>query len=788
MLTSRNTTDHLRIAILWSGWTVHRQHQDTEMFDCVHCTTRAIRTIAKEASLARPRARFEQHRLLLTPQLGRRLHSQVATAPSQAPRNGVDALAYGAGQLGDDAAKAQYESAIKKELQWLQDPLKLADHVHYTLRCNQSAKALDLVRRASRTMNCVVSWNHIVDWLMKQEKSYDAIRVYNEMKKRAQFPDSYTYILLLRGLIIRTPSVEKAEQRRRAKDHVSKAVQIYNSMSSPTSRVKPSVIHLNALLRVCSFASDLDAFWGVAGQIPEQGPGAADHITYTTILDAIRHGATSHLPTDFSEEDIAKYQLEAVGQALRIWPEIITKWRNGIIRLDDALVAAMGRVLLLSPRIEEWDAVLNLVEQTMDIERLVSKLGSPDRKTGHVPQTSNHSPKELASDTANMAATSDSQHATPASRAFDRVKPVNSKSKTSAEVPSLLFAKPGNSTLSALVQACDKMRVPSALNAYWDRFTKEGGVVPDASNFDALLSNLYLNRGSFRAATIISEMVASGTTPTKSTLQKAMKVCRRDFKNHSMMDSATTILKAMDSSLSDADPALCMQYLSLAQSTGDGPKITFALDMLDTAKTNLMSYLNYGPAGDRKPSISADLFHKELTLRLFELMVSVMDTLMNRALVPREDFNHFHARRKELTSFITRARENVLHAQAKLPSALVDKIRISASNVGTPKAYIPSLIDKPASRTYTHPPTRTNNSATSNDRVTNHTTAKGTKPYAERHASPSSSPSRGARRDTVVRDQRKSERTHRASRPTRQHQKEHFQPSGFADSPADLGM
>nr|POF03887.1 hypothetical protein CFP56_21643 [Quercus suber] len=755
------------------------------MFDCLHCTTRTIRAIARDTSHARINSRFQHPRLILTPQLGHRYYADLATAPSEPLRNGTNAIVHDTGRIQSDPAKAHYESAIRKELQWLQDPLKLAEHVHYTLRCNQSAKALDLVRRASRQMNCVVSWNHIVDWLMKQERPDEAIKVYNEMKKRAQFPDSYTYILLLRGLISKTPLSEKKYENARAKDYVNKAVHIYNSMGVATSRVKPTIMHTNALLRVCSFASDLDAFWGVAGQIPEQGSGAADHITYTTILDAIRHGAISSLPEDYSDEEISKCRLDAIDQALRIWPEIIAKWRNGQVKIDDELVAAMGRVLLLSPRIKEWDTVLDLVQQTMNIERLIPKLGSPDRQTAHVPQMSEDSMEELSSHTADTTSSElRLDRPIPSSRVFEPLRPVVSKSKASSDLPSFLYAKPGNSTLSVLVEACDKMRIPRTLNAYWERLTQESNVAPDASNYDALLSNLYLNRGSMRAASIIKEMVATGTLPNKFTLIKAMKVCRRDTKNRNMFDSATTIIKAMHSSLADADPGLCMHYLSLAQSTGDGAKIVLALNTLDDAKNNLSSYMNFGPAGGRKLSISADLFQKEVTLRLFELMVSTIDTLMHRALVPREDFNHYHARRKELTSFITRARDNLLHAQAKLPPTLVEKIRLQASGVGKHKASIPSSAAEDA----VSPARRTRPLRESTSRHESDATEEVSTDQPKRQPRALNFRPRSSERRTGGHHDRETDLAHGGSRPQHRPREQIAAAPGFADSPADLGM
>lgn len=641
------------------------------MLECRACTVRAIRAIAgdtlnvRRSRLARPTASF------LTPDQNRRFYADSAAIALRTGDTGLNEDIEG--MVGSAAARAatkkQYDASIKKEMQWLSDPLKHSEHVHYTLRCNQSAKALDLCRLASRSMNCVVSWNHIVDWLMKQGLPDDAIKVYNEMKKRAQFPDSYTYMLLLRGLVRSSPLLgEDDSRRKRAGERVTQAVHIYNSMAAASCRVQPTIMHTNAVLKVCSSADDLDAFWGIAGKIPERGPGAADHITYTTILDAIRHGTINGLPEDYSEREMFRYRMDGMDQAMRLWSEIIAKWRSGDVKIDDELVAAMGRVLLLGPHIKQWDKVLDLVQQTMNIERLVSEVGSSDRRIDH-----------LAPEPAEFAELEEVEAGptplTPAESSFRMVKPMPPSSDRHSKSPSLMYASPGNSTLSVLIEVCQKMRIPKTLNAYWDRLTKECGVKPDVANFNALLVDLYVNRQSGRAASIIREMIATETIPTKTSLVKAMSVCGRDNRNTHAIQNATVIINAMDTSLADADPNLCMKYLRLAQSTKNGPKIVLALNALDPAVHNLMSYVSYGPAGGRKITVGADLFHKEMTLLLLQTMVGMIDDLIRKAMVPREDLGHFYSRRKALTSFVTRATNNLVHVRAKLPQEVVDGVR-----------------------------------------------------------------------------------------------------------------
>ena len=69
-----------------------------------------------------------------------------------------------------------------KELQFLNDPLKLAEHVVNLLRQKKALEAVDLVRAASRAMPCTVSWNHIINDALNRGKVIGAVKFYNEVR------------------------------------------------------------------------------------------------------------------------------------------------------------------------------------------------------------------------------------------------------------------------------------------------------------------------------------------------------------------------------------------------------------------------------------------------------------------------------------------------------------------------------------------------------------------------------------------------------------------------------
>lgn len=86
-----------------------------------------------------------------------------------------------------DAGRAEYlQNAMTQEARFLVDPLKLAQAVVEKLRDSDLEAALQLVRASEKArdgmpVDNIVSWNHIIDWLMSQKSPSDAWKVYNEV-------------------------------------------------------------------------------------------------------------------------------------------------------------------------------------------------------------------------------------------------------------------------------------------------------------------------------------------------------------------------------------------------------------------------------------------------------------------------------------------------------------------------------------------------------------------------------------------------------------------------------
>jgi hypothetical protein len=79
------------------------------------------------------------------------------------------------------------ERVIRKQLSYLKDPLKLADHVRKTLREDDFDGTLAIVRAASKDIQCVVSWNHLIDWQLSKGRINAAIKTYNEVFESSLF-------------------------------------------------------------------------------------------------------------------------------------------------------------------------------------------------------------------------------------------------------------------------------------------------------------------------------------------------------------------------------------------------------------------------------------------------------------------------------------------------------------------------------------------------------------------------------------------------------------------------
>ncbi|KAI4176295.1 MAG: hypothetical protein LQ343_001033 [Gyalolechia ehrenbergii] len=482
------------------------------------------------------------------------------------------------------------------------------------LRNSDDGNALKIIRMASKRSQCTVSWNHVIDYEMSKGRVQKAERVYNEMKKRAQQPDAQTYTILLRGL----------SWHPHPKETLPRALNIYHSMYAHNCPVQPNIIHTNAVLKVCALAKDMDALWGVTAKLPARGSGAADNLTFTILLNAIRTVAW-HPDKDLPDEEPVEKSVRrqrAVMQGRRLWEEIVPRWRAGNFRIDERLVCAMGRLLLLGSTERDYDDILSLAEQVMAIPRQKQRLPSMEQPPDAVepPPTSSASADPEESSTFSNAQVDE----TPVEGDENTWSPQEEDASfqtQSGPVPTLTpalanvflhrptskrspisTALPGRNTLSLILDACIRLHAIAPAQAYWGLLTDPSGpynIQPDAENYHMYLRLLRVQRASKLAVALLRDIHSSDLKGMKilqpKTVRIAMSCCVRDKENTNALSHAQGVLEVMYKSLEQPDVKACKMYLVLVSASAkrDFRASISALRTLEPGMRMLKNWVNY---------------------------------------------------------------------------------------------------------------------------------------------------------------------------------------------------
>ena len=427
-------------------------------------------------------------------------------------------------------------------------------------------------------------------------------------------------------------------------------------MSAPNARVTPTIIHTNAILRVCARTLDMDALWGIAAKIPESGPGAANAITYTTILNAIRQSLLVDVPTGELEQEVAARRERGVVEGRRIWDDIIRKWRNADLIVEEELVCAMGRLLLIGSRPRDWDDVLSLVEQTMDIPRLVPRLGSSARQEAGIPRLrAPYTPAGYRFDDDHLG-----PNKSPARG--DEFLPVTTHGVGSKTSSPLKYATPGNNTLSMVQEACQKVVANKASDEYWNMLTDPitYNITPDVQNLDQRLRLLRQNRASAASIrTLKEDFLAKGNMPRVGTFRIAMSTCVRDKNNHNSLKHANEILHLMSTTLPDADARAVSMYAELALSfpLAKGEDLIEALTYLHPIVKNLRLQLTVGGERVHGNGVGAVYLtgeRRQDAINALRKVYAVYDRLLLSNLIAEERKASFKPERARLAAFIQR--------------------------------------------------------------------------------------------------------------------------------------
>lgn len=467
-----------------------------------------------------------------------------------------------------------------------------------------------------------------------------------QMKKCAQFPDSYTYTILLRGLSINAQT----------SGVLTKALSVYHSLYAPNSRVEPSIIHTNAALRVCARALDMDALWGIAGKIPEKGPAAANAITYITIINAIRQNLLLNAPKGETEDEAAARKERGIIELRRMWIDIVGRWRSSDLVIDEELVCAVGRLLLIGSRPRDWDDVLSLIEQTMDIPRLLPRLGTTARQEAGLPRL--RAPNVVAK------YRFDDDHLAPGDSPgrgdeFLAVVPSGLSSLVSSP---LSYAKPGNNTLSIVQEACLKVVGSKASDEYWNLLTDPNtfNIIPDLNNLNMRLRSLRLNRASAASLKLLREdLLGKGIVPRPGSFRIAMSTCVRDKNNHNSLKHANEMLNMMLSVYEDIDAKTVTMYADLALRfpLAQGSDLIDALTVLQPIVRNIRLQLGVGGQQEHGGGVGAVYLRgaeRQDAIAALRKVHGVYDRLLFSNLIEEGQKAPFKAEKARLSSFIRR--------------------------------------------------------------------------------------------------------------------------------------
>lgn len=171
------------------------------------------------------------------------------------------------------------------------------------------------------------------------------------MKKRQHFPNAYTYTILLNGLY------QDYEKMQRGHDKLEYLVDTLLK----DKRVTPSVIHFNAILKVCSKDS-LKLVYRMLDRLQQVDSDMLDGITYDTIFRTIdkaidRESNDTTNPHNTQLNDAALKHLQ---DARNIWKDVEARSAAGKLNVDSRLIDSYVSVLFRggSPYAKEGISVI----------------------------------------------------------------------------------------------------------------------------------------------------------------------------------------------------------------------------------------------------------------------------------------------------------------------------------------------------------------------------------------------------------------------------------------------
>ncbi|KAK2882640.1 hypothetical protein FQN49_000152 [Arthroderma sp. PD_2] len=473
-------------------------------------------------------------------------------------------------------AKRLSEAEYEKEMQYIQrDRVALAQRVKQLLKLGHEEKATLLVRAAEKAkIDCIVSWNALMEHKMKIGRRKEAMSLFNDMKKRGRFPNEQTFTTLLSGLAAGS-----------SKNSSQAAIKLFESMKNANSESKPNIIHRNAVLNVCARNGDMKSLWEFAGEIPEHGENSPNSVTYTTILNAIRTSVLEFTDTLDPDQgarparEIFRRKRIAVLTGKKLWSEVIRRWRTGDVVLDSKLVTSMARLLAIEDAEISYFDIFLLYQQCMglpvpavklpDIERLkAERKGTPESDES----LSMEEKKEKEAERKMLEHLFDPVD-------LEEIRAALKEKPGAKKNPKVAFPLPTNAELTFIIEICQNLATNGMLTGshYWKTITssEEGclNVKPDSGSCHEYLRFLRRHRASAASLKLIQNQMAPENLVVGKTLVIALSTCSRDRNNPNALQIASELLDMSDSNMAKGGD-LIVRYIDIVRATITSERLT----------------------------------------------------------------------------------------------------------------------------------------------------------------------------------------------------------------------
>lgn len=501
------------------------------------------------------------------------------------------------------------------------------------------------------------------------------------MKKRAQLPNVQTYTIIFNG----------CAESNHPKQAVNEALKIFNSMLSST-RLKPNTIHLNAVLDVCARAQDLESLFVTLRSA--SGLRAPNNLTYTIILNALRYqpdnAATTNDDSEERKRTVRASIQTTIERARLVWDEVMKRWEDGEILMDEELMCAMGRVLLLGGA-KQTDAVLRIVCDVLGIEKLLDGGPALIQEDDHKAASKSKQPRIIEKASENTQNSIRGTQAKPLEDLEDGINIPESAEDYSSKRPqteslatriSAAQLEPkavakiaGNNTLSLVMRALANDYRTKLAARWWDFMTFTYSVVPDQRNYRDYLACLATGAASGKATRMLLSVPPHIADP--NLYRRGLLLCHFDAFNDNAFDNATAIFDAMVKRLRIPDARCLKLYLQVAVSSQrkfqkkhnypnmDSAKLAYGMQIFTALDrvfeplrrvTNDMTFLDDGRSSSEADAALHLSAMYEDTMEVARKFALASDKMLSESLIPKTYKEHkiIVYRLKTMREFIKR--------------------------------------------------------------------------------------------------------------------------------------